>query len=185
MPLAILIPDLVCLAVCLVAMITDLRSGLIPNWLTFPGILLGLALGAGLPLIDGLGLAGVRLGLLGSVSGLVLLGVAFGLFALLGFVKLGDVKLMAAVGALLRWPNALLALVYVSLAGGLVALVYALATGRLLRVLRNIFAMGRRAVSRRRSEPPPQLHPIPYALAIFLGSAWAVAARYFPAIRWP
>jgi hypothetical protein len=64
-----------------------------------------------------------------------------------------------------------------------VALVYALAHRRLGRVAGNLLRLGRRALRRR--DPTPELHRIPYAVAILLGTVWAVAGRYLPALRWP
>jgi prepilin peptidase CpaA len=68
----------------------DLRSGKIPNWLTLPAILLGVALSL---------LTGGRDGLFNSVTGLA---VGSGLLLLpfvLGGMGGGDVKLLGAIGA--------------------------------------------------------------------------------------
>ena len=182
---ALLVPDLVCIIVCSVATVTDLRSGLIPNWLTLPAIGLGLCLNTLLPALGhGIG-AGLTIGLVSSVAGCLLLLLAFGLLGLIHFVGMGDVKLMAAVGALLRWPTALPALAYVALCGGVIALVYALARGRIAPVLRNLFSIGRRVIGKDRGQGELVLHRIPYALAILLGASWAAAARYLPALAIP
>ncbi len=174
------VPDLLCLLVCLTATVTDLRSRQIPNWLTFPAIGVGLLVNTVIPtLIYGFGV-GLQIGLLSSVVGAMLLLICFGLLGAIRFVGMGDVKLMVAVGALLRWPAALWALAYVALAGGVIALVYALARGRLGRVLRNIGAVSRRAVVRGRGQDSIELHRIPYALAILIGAAWAAAVKYWP-----
>lgn len=133
-----------------------------------------LALGHGLE-------TGLKLGLLSSLAGGLLLLLVFGLLGAIRFVGMGDVKLMAAVGALLRWPAALWALAYVALAGGVLALAYALWKGRLRRVLGNIFAIGQRAVRPGKAGGEEiQLHRIPYALAIFIGATWAAAIKYWP-----
>lgn len=82
------------------AIMTDLRSSRIPNWLTIPAMVFGLA---GHAWQHGLQ------GLLFSLFGLL---VGLGLFLclhLLGSVGAGDVKLMAAVGALVGPEDALLA----------------------------------------------------------------------------
>jgi prepilin peptidase CpaA len=173
----LVIPDIVCVLVCLVATVTDLRSRRIPNWLTFPSIVIGLVLNTVIPALSQ-GLGGLKLGLVSSVAGCLLLLLCFGLFGLLRFVGFGDVKLMAAVGALLRWPTALWALVYVGLAGGGIAVGYALFKGRLGKVLGNLVAIGSRVVKRKEGEI--QLHRIPYGLAILVGATWAAAIKYFP-----
>jgi prepilin peptidase CpaA len=99
--------------VLIIAMITDIRSNRIPNWLTLPAIITGLCFnfisaGAG--------------GFLFGVEGL-LLGV--GLFIVLyiiGGMGAGDVKLMGAVGAMLGPQMVLWAAFYTALAGGIYAL---------------------------------------------------------------
>jgi prepilin peptidase CpaA len=180
---ALLLPDAVCLLCCLVAAVTDLRSRTIPNWLTLPALGLGLLLNPALHAAAG---APWQTGLLSAAGGCLLLGISFGVLGLVNFVGMGDVKLMAAVGALVRWPLALGALAFVAIAGGVVALGYALARGRLGHVLRNIALIGRGLVKRSQPDAPmvrPELHRIPYAIAILLGAAWAVASRYLPALR--
>ena len=181
----ILAPDVACVLLCAVAAVIDLRSRRIPNWLTLPGIALGVALNTALCSIA-FGLAeGARLGLLPSLAGCLLLGLVFLALGVINFVGMGDVKLMAAVGALLRWPNALWALAYVTIAGGVIAVGYAVARGRMLAVLRNLFSITRNVVKPKDDRPQVELHRIPYGLAILLGAAWAAAANYLPALRLP
>jgi prepilin peptidase CpaA len=184
---ALLVPDLACLILCVIAAVLDLRSRRIPNWLTLPGILAGLVVnGVVFGLTQGLW-GGLLTGLVSSLAGALLCLLVFGLFGFMGFVGMGDVKLMAAVGALLRWPTALWGLAYVALSGGAIALAVALGRGRMGGVLHNIGALARGAFRRRRSGPAPQvtLHRIPYGVAILAGAAWAVAARYLPSLRVP
>ena len=177
-----LIPDLVCVAICSIATVIDLRTQRIPNWLTGTGVMLGLFLNFLLFGIHGGFDAGFEEGLLMSGLGGLALLIAFGLMGLAGFVGMGDVKLMAAVGALLRWPNALWALAYVTLCGGAVALGYALIRGELGQVLGNLLALVTR---RSREEREIKMHHIPYGLAILLGAAWAVGRNYFPFFQIP
>jgi prepilin peptidase CpaA len=183
--IALVVPDAVCAVVCLVAVVTDLRSRTIPNWLCLAGVAAGLALNPLLMSLElGLG-PGLKLGLMSSVVGCLLLFFVFLLFGLINFVGMGDVKLMAAVGALLRWPTALWALAYVTLSGGVLALLYALATGRMLPVLRNLLTMGGNVFRKQQGRKQVQLHRIPYALAILVGACWAAAIKYFPVLRVP
>jgi prepilin peptidase CpaA len=180
---ALLAPDLVCVLCCLVAAVTDLRSRTIPNWLTLTGILVGLLLNT---VLSGLLGGGWVAGFLSAFAGSLLLLIVFGLLGLVSFVGMGDVKLMAAVGACLRWPLALWALAYVAFAGGVIAVVYALWRGRLGQVLGNLGRLGKRVIRRPGpDEPAVELHRIPYALAILAGTGWAVLARYLPALRLP
>jgi prepilin peptidase CpaA len=187
MALLVFVPDLLAVLLCLAATVTDLRSGRIPNPIPLAGILAGLLLG---PVVHGFGLREPSLeaawaGFFASVAGGLLMLVVFGLFGAINFVGMGDVKLMIAVGALLRWPQALVALLYVAFAGGITAIAYAAAKGRLAAVFKNIFAIGRGVVRPKQRPAGVELLRIPYAVAILAGTAWAVLARYLPALRVP
>jgi prepilin peptidase CpaA len=91
----------------------DLRTKKIPNWLTFPAILLGLSLNVALG-----GALGLRDSLLGMATGVALL---FAPFAL-GGMGAGDVKMLAAVGAFTNPSFVFRTFLYGSVAGGLIAL---------------------------------------------------------------
>ena len=117
------------------AVLGDLRRGPLPNWLTAAGMAAGLACAAwGGPHDFGLATAGAILGFL------ILL--PFHRYGALGG---GDVKLMAAYGALLGPTGIMLAALFAALIGGLSA------AGRLLL--------------------NPRTLAVPYAAAIVLG-AW-------------
>ena len=103
----------VLVAVLLTAMWMDLRSSRIPNWLTFSAI--------GFALVVHAWLGGFP-GVLFSLAGL---GAGLGLFLILyvsGGIGAGDVKLMAAVGALIGPSGALISAVLAILVGGVYAL---------------------------------------------------------------
>lgn len=95
------------------AIVTDLRSSRIPNWLTIPAMIFGLAVHAWLH-----GLEGLLFGLYGLLVGAGL----FLLIHLSGNIGAGDVKLMAAVGAMVGAESALESGVLAILVGGLYAL---------------------------------------------------------------
>ena len=104
----------VALAVVLVTAIgTDLRSSRLPNWLTFPAM--------GFALLTQAWLGGLQ----GAIFSLVGLGAGLGLFLILyvsGSIGAGDVKLMAAVGAIMGPYGALLSGLLAIMVGGLYAL---------------------------------------------------------------
>ena len=100
-------------AVLMTAMWTDLRASRIPNWLTFS------AMGFALVVHAWFG------GLQGALVGLTGLGAGLGLFLILylsGSIGAGDVKLMAAVGALVGPSGAVLSGLLAIIVGGAYAL---------------------------------------------------------------
>lgn len=147
------LPDLVCVLMCVIAAVHDLRTYQIPNWLCAAGVVVGLVVNAAFghlgPALIG---AGVMLIAVGPLGALHLLGM-------------GDVKLLVAVGALVRWPLALPVVLNMALAGGVLA--FALVLHR---------RIAPRATGSSWSAPPPS-HRMPYALAIACGVVWAVASR--------
>jgi prepilin peptidase CpaA len=155
------------------AAVTDLTRGLIHNWVTLPGILLGLVLGGvngGLP-----GLGWSALGLL--VGGGIML-----LPYLLGAMGGGDVKLLAAVGALGGPVFTFKTLIYSCLAGGVLAL-WALAwSGNLLAGLRGLLRTLLAAVTpgRKATVEPLGLPPLPFGLCVLAG---ALCAAYGDFLR--
>jgi prepilin peptidase CpaA len=178
----VLIPDVVCVLICGVATVTDVRSYRIPNWLTLSGVIAGFVLNTTLVGVQLGPKAAFSLGFVSSLAGCLLLLLSFGVLGVINFVGFGDVKLMAAVGALLRWPVALWALAYVTIAGGVLALAYAVGRGQLGRVFANMFRLSKRLVGKKEQV---DLHRIPYAAAILIGATWAALLKYVPALRIP
>jgi len=90
--------EAVLLALVLAAAVYDVRYRRIPNWLSLAGVLIGVALNAFLD-------QGRRGMFVASMLGLAIAFIVyFGLYALHA-MGAGDVKLMAAVGAIVGWPN--------------------------------------------------------------------------------
>src|ERR1019366_3329103 len=113
-------------AVVLAAGVWDLVTRRIPNWITVPGALLGPAIQS------------YYGGWHGAVSSLLgaLLGFSFFLLLYLaGGMGAGDVKLAAAVGALVGAQSFVFVFVVTGLLGGIAAVVLALARGRLRQTL--------------------------------------------------
>jgi len=150
---------------------TDVMSRKVYNWLTYPAIALGLALGYG---AGGLGESVWAPGLVSHLTGLA---VGFGLLFVVWWSRAvggGEVKLAAAVGAIGGFPFVIPALFWSSLVGAVMALWTLLWRGQLLdglrRAVRYAFSI--------RGELPDREDPaavtIPYGVAIAFGTmlAW-------------
>jgi prepilin peptidase CpaA len=107
------------------AVYTDVRTRRIPNWLTasIAGAAFGLAFGGG-PVTPGRAALGLLAGLLLMLPGHVI-----------GATGAGDVKLMAATGAVVGPNLILMAFLYSAVAGGVLAIAVALRRGRLAATL--------------------------------------------------
>ncbi len=113
----------------LIAGWTDLRSRRIPNWLTVPGLAVGVAANT----VFG-GWSGLKTSLLGAAVGLALLLP----FVLLRSLGAGDWKLAGALGAFAgpsRLVDLLLASIFVA---GLMAVALIIYKGRVRQTIRNI-----------------------------------------------
>jgi prepilin peptidase CpaA len=177
--------DAACLLVCVAAARTDLRERRIPNALTFSAFGLALVLAFATEAAERGFAAGLARGLAPAFGGAALLFGSFLGIALLGAVGMGDVKLMGAVGAFLGWPTAYRALVDVLLAGALVAIARGLARRELGAAFANIARAARRPFERDEATRAVELHPMPYAVAILIGTTWAIVGRYLPFLRFP
>jgi prepilin peptidase CpaA len=117
------------LLLSLVAGWTDLRNRRIPNWLTVPGLLIGIAANTVLS-----GWSGLKTSLLGAAVGLALLLP----FVLLRSLGAGDWKLAGALGAF-AGPGVLIDLLLASVfVAGLMAVALVIYKGRIRQTLRNI-----------------------------------------------
>jgi prepilin peptidase CpaA len=122
--------EMVLIVLLLAAAVFDVLYRRIPNWLTVSGVLLGVALNAfiGPP----------EAGLVFSLAGLA---VGFGIYAILYSLRAmgaGDVKLMAAIGALVGWERWFGIFFVTALIGGVMALILVVARGRLKKTLFNV-----------------------------------------------
>jgi len=175
-PLSIIVIDAICFVMCAMAALIDLKTRRIPNRLTLGGICLGLLLNFSVFVFSQGLWSGIRDGLAPSVAGCLLLGCIFVVLGAAKVVGMGDVKLMAAVGAFLGWRLGVWTLVYVLLAGGILAICWAIFSGHLASVLQNLVNLRRR--------DPKKLHKMPYGLAIFLGSTAAILTKHFGLLTW-
>jgi prepilin peptidase CpaA len=158
----------------LVAAISDVKIRRIPNILTVSGMLSGLLLH--------FAVGGWR-GMFSSGASLVVCGGIFLAVYVAGGMGAGDVKLIAAQGALLGLSSIVSLLVLTAIAGGIMALVYAGWHGRLRETVSNVIQV----ISHHRSHglaPHPELNihnaamlRLPYALAIGVGSIATLALQ--------
>jgi prepilin peptidase CpaA len=114
--------------VVLIAGYYDIRWRRIPNWLTLASLVVGLALNGVLSGTAGLADAGEGIGLALLIN--------FPLF-LLHARGAGDVKLLAALGALVGWRDWFAIFFISSIIGGLLALALMMAKGRFRKTLWN------------------------------------------------
>lgn len=176
MPRAQIIIWVLTLALTLSAALLDWRSRRIPNWLTVPGLLLGVSVHSALT-----GWHGTLFGLAGAGLALVILLP----LVLLRGLGAGDWKLMGAVGAFLG-PILLLFVLFGSvMASGLMAVVHMMRSGRFVETLRNLtvllkgfFSFGLR-VNPQISLDNPKLMKLPFGLAVA-----AATLVCFCAARW-
>lgn len=177
--------DALIIALSLTTMVTDSRWRRIPNWLTFPAMGLGLFINA---------LEGGWDGLWRGIGGLFLaLSFTIPLFAL-GFVKAGDVKLIAAfgsikgIGAPPTQSFALWAFLYGALVGGLWALATLVQARSLgvawarMRGMLTSFVVGgtpRMPAVSEGNEENDLRQPMPYGVALSLGALMALACEWF------
>lgn len=175
------------ISLLVIAAWSDIKTRRIPNWLVLSGILVGLLANGLLP--GGLGFnnsfAPGGLGLLAALQGMGLgLAVLLPLY-LLRAMGAGDVKLMGMIGAFLGPVHVQGAILFTLLAGGLIALMLALRSGMLKRLVQNIkyiltgglikMSVGQLPVM---DELPLSVGKLPYGVAIAMGTlSWLVWQR--------
>lgn len=168
--------------VCGLAAVTDIATRRIPNWLTFATI----------------GMAVVVAGSRGPLE--FFYAIIFVLAALTGGVVLqgmgllggGDVKLLVGVSALVGLPNLVAFLLYTSLAGGALALIFSICTGRLVEISRHAALSLRLMLMTKSVGSGPNCSGatggvrLPYAVAIAAGFVLLVLSKtYLPVLRIP
>ena len=164
-------PMAVTVAVC--AAVIDVRERRIPNRLTYPAMLAGLA-------AQGV-LHGWR-GLVVSAAGGLLFGGVFLLFYLIRGIGAGDVKLAAALGCIVGPSASLQVLFATALAGGVLAIALMVLSGRVTETLRNTLW-----VAAFHARHGLQTHPTvnldnPGALRMPYGLAFAAGTLYWAAV---
>lgn len=150
-----------------ISVYTDIRNSRIPNYLTYPAVLVGIAYG-----VFNWGVHGFLLSFVGLALGLAMLLP----FYALGGMGAGDVKLMGAVGAFLGPKGIFVAFLFTALAGGIYALVLFAIHGRFKQTLLRYALMGKMAMVGHKLvyiPAPPETAGEPklrYAIAIAVGT---------------
>ena len=169
------------LALLVVAAYTDLSRGKVYNWCTYPAIGLGLALGH---ILDAYGPGH----LVNSIAGLAIAVAIFALPYFLGWVSAGDIKLVAAIGAVAGAKVSgqffvLYATVYSAVVGAVLAVAVLIWRGQLwtglkgsLRLLVTFRRVPRSASSPDTAAGAAKELTIPYGFAIASGTmlAWFI-----------
>jgi prepilin peptidase CpaA len=161
------VPIGILLAVLVAASVIDMRRHRLPNVLTVSAALLGIGLQCWLQ-----GWSGLLNGLAGFFAALFL----FLPFYAGQWMGAGDVKLMAAVGTFLGWPDSLLAVGLTMGVGSIAALCLLAVRGGLIDYLRRYGLMAKCVLfTGRCAYVPPKPGELstlvfPYALAITLGT---------------
>jgi prepilin peptidase CpaA len=110
----------------------DAKEKKIPNLLTFSVMIIGLILN-----IIMSSLSGVVFSFYGFIIGVAVFFIPF----TLGLMGAGDVKLMAAIGALMGWKFTVLSSIFSAIAGILVVFVYLIYKKRLFAYFRKYFVV--------------------------------------------
>lgn len=113
---------------------TDARNGKIYNVLTFPVMVMGLGLNLGLGQLQGSALRGLETAAGGILAGIAIQFVPFWL----GLIKGGDVKFLAAAGALKGPVFVFWGFLYGAALFGVYAIILLAAQGKLAQSLTNI-----------------------------------------------
>lgn len=160
---------------------TDWKTGLIPNWLSFGAILLGILghFAAGF-LAGGLRAGAVEAGL--SLVGVALCSLAPGFMYWKGGMGGGDLKLFAALGALCLPLWGIEAQMYGFVVAAIVVPAKMAYRGELLRVLRNSLSLALnplRPAARRRELPAEVMTWFRLGPAIFAGMVLVAMAHSY------
>lgn len=180
----------ICVAMVAAAVIDGWKLK-VPNWLTFPLILSGWALGLchDLGWLEGTGHGGIGASLAGTALGFALL---FPVYAI-GGMGGGDVKMQMGFGAWIgafyglspsrvdpAHPGALWVLFYAfvlaALIGGVIALGMILVRGQVRKnlatsreILGDLFGQGVGGAAGKAAERKPRMHLLPYGIPLCLG----------------
>lgn len=157
----------------------DLNQHRIPNWLTLTSIIMGLVFG-----YFSSGVEGLKLSAIGLAVGFVAFLIPFAL----GGTGGGDVKLMAAVGALVGWPLIVWAILLSCVVALFAAAAKAIWQGRFIKMLVNTWLIIKMTliavILKRPREEIKELTKeqgslwVPFGASISVGTVWALVLQY-------
>lgn len=168
----------VAIACSLAAAAWDARTHRIPNWLTGAVFLSGIAWALTLGGIAGLG---------DGLAGCALAALPFLLLFIFAGGGAADAKLMGALGMWLGARNGVALLLAVTASGAVLGICYSLMRGSIRRVSGNLLTMAGASVAVASGKVRPRevsgalpasdaMQPMPYGLAIFIGTCLAARA---------
>ncbi len=156
---------LLLVTILLISGITDILFGKIYNFITFPAIVLGLAMSfqfQGTP------------GLIGSFIGLVICTAIFMVLYAWGGFGAGDAKLMMAIGAIVGYELIWDFILYSAIAGGIMANVVIIKNKRFLQTWKHVLRFFLFLIPKYKFKSEPLKKEdslvIPYGYAISMGS---------------
>jgi|HubBroStandDraft_5_1064220.scaffolds.fasta_scaffold532366_1 prepilin peptidase CpaA len=171
---------LLALLLAIAAAIIDVQQHRIPNRLTYPGIICGFVLR-----MLFFGFKGWDSGLATAATGFLLGGGIMFFFYMVRAMGAGDVKLMAALGAIVGRRDIVGILLATAIFGGVLGIAYALYRGRIGSTLRNVGSVlrfhawaGLQAHPELNLDNPSALR-MPYGLAIALGTLYMFLAMWW------
>ena len=160
------------LGVVTAAAVADIRTEKIPNRLTYPAALGGLVFWLVAGLVAGRGLSGEPAAFTGSLIGLLAGLIPFFILITIGGLGGGDMKLMAAIGAVAgRWEVVLATTVYALLIGALIAIVLMIKHRRVKLTLYRLVGIATTRGGAIKPDDLPGGPKVPFALAAALGAA--------------
>jgi prepilin peptidase CpaA len=175
MPIAFA-PYAVAVVITLVAAITDMRTGRIPNWLTYPLLVAA-------PVANGF--IGGAEPLLRSLLGIVLCGAVPLLLFVRGAMGGGDVKLFAVLGGILGPAAGVEVQFFAYVAVAFLLLARMAWDGKLLQTLQNVVRAGFNLVVPERFQKPLEpamLTTMRMGLAIFVATLWSLYLNSSPGL---
>jgi prepilin peptidase CpaA len=166
---------LVTIVVVTVAVVTDLLWRRIPNFLTIPAFVLAVVVRSVFQ-----GWTGIGLAIAGAAAAPVLLLLLHGGKG----IGMGDLKLMAAIGAMFGPMMAVVTVLLSAVVGGLIAILLMMRPGGQLADFLSVLSIGIPFIKKRKAEDAPtesqaSTETMPYGLAIGAGSLLTLAVYWW------